>query len=143
VPTHTFGSKTSPVQLAQLDAALYEAAGRGLPYWPLVVNTQTSSPYVLVLADGDPNHVVRANFASDGQVTVPTNASVAFPLGTRIPIDQWGAGQVHVVGASGVEVRRALSAWTRTQYSRAWLEKQGTNEWLLYGDLEPVFDSPA
>ena len=139
--THTFDTKPSPIDAAHLDAALAEAAA-SLPYYPHTVTTKTTTPYQLVLADGNPNARLRMNLAGDCQVTVPDHATVAFVAGTRVPIDQWGEGQVHVVGAAGVQIRRAKSAWTYRQYSRAWLEYQGSDEWLLEGDLEPIFSSP-
>lgn len=37
-------------------------------------------------------------------LTVPTDASVAFPTGTIINIEQGGTGQVSVAGASGVTI---------------------------------------
>ena len=140
--THTFATKLSPVSLLSLDEALAEAA-KSLPYYPLAIRTETSTPYVLVLADGLPNAVLRMNLAGDCQVTIPPHSSVALPLGTRIAVDQWGEGQIHFVGGLGVEIRRALSAWSRRQYSRVWLEKLDQNGWLIYGDLEPIFDSPG
>lgn len=134
MPTHTFAAKSTPVQLADLDAALYEAA-RSLPYWPLSINTQTSTPYVLVLSDANQGKVLRANLGTACQVTLPPNADVAIQIGARIPIDQWGAGQVTVVGGSGVTVRGTPTLKTRAQYSRIWAEKQADNEWLIWGDL--------
>lgn len=80
--------------------------------------------------------LVRVNVASPVDVTVPPNASVAFPVGTQILLVQAGAGQVRVVPGAGVTIR---SAWSRTrlatQYDQASLVKRATNEWYLAGGL--------
>lgn len=133
--THTFATKSGSISLADLDAALLEAA-KAIPYLPLSINTQTSTPYVLVLADaGFPGRIVRCTLGSAFQVTIPLDSTAAFPLGSRIQIDQWGAGQVTVVGTGGVTLRNPITAKTRAQYSRVFLQKIGTDEWLIHGDL--------
>lgn len=134
MPTHVFATKTGSLELADLDEALGEAAA-SLPYYPYTPNAQTGTPYVLVLADADPNCPVRMNLAGANQVTLPTNTNVAIPIGSRIAIDQWGAGQTTVAGDGGVTVHSTPTAKTRAQYSRIWAEKIAANEWLLYGDL--------
>ena len=60
---------------------------------------------------------------------------MAFPVGTRIDLAQWGAGQV-TVGGAGVTFRSSGSKLKLTgQYSGATLWKKGTDEWLLVGDI--------
>jgi hypothetical protein len=71
-------------------------------------------------------------------LTVPTNASVAFPVGTIIQIRQAGAGQVTVVASGGVTVNTAETLKLRKQGSTAALVKVDTNAWDLTGDLEAV-----
>ena len=62
-------------------------------------------------------------------------ASVALPLGTRIDLLQYGAGQV-TVGGSGVTIRSSGAKLKLAgQYSGATLWKRGTNEWVLIGDI--------
>lgn len=100
----------------------------------LTINTQTAS-YTLVLADGV-NSYVRMNVGSNNNLTVPTNASVAFPIGTQIPIHQAGTGQTTVVAAGGVTINTSASLILRTQNSTASLIKVATNAWDLMGDLQ-------
>lgn len=100
----------------------------------LAINAQTSS-YTLVLTDKD-NKYVRMTSATVNSLTVPTNASVAFPIGTQIPIRQAGAGQTTIIAAGGVTVNTGLTLKLRTQGSSASLIKVDTNEWDLAGDLE-------
>jgi len=96
-------------------------------------NRRTAS-YTLVLTDQ--NKIVEMNVATANNLSVPTNASVAFPIGTEIAITQYGAGKTTVVAISGVTIRSAggllsLSA----QYASATLVKVGNNEWYLIGSL--------
>ena len=94
----------------------------------------TGTTYTLALAD---NHrLVECANAAAITVTTPTNASVAFPLGSRIEIAQTGAGQITVSGA-GITLRlpAGKAAKTRLQYSIIVLTKRGADEWILSGDL--------
>jgi len=79
--------------------------------------------------------VVEFTAATAVALTVPTNANIAFPIGSIVGILQYGAGQVTVSGA-GVTFRSAgAKLKTTAQYSSAWLRKRATNEWVLSGDL--------
>jgi hypothetical protein len=93
-----------------------------------------TSQHTLVLSDA--NKVVELNFASGNNLIVPTNASVGFPSGTIITLAQYGAGQVTIIGDTGVTLRSSGGKnKTAAQYSVATLYKRDTNEWYLYGDL--------
>ena len=95
-------------------------------------NRQTAS-YTLV--SGDRSKVIEMNVGSANTVTVPTNASVAFPIGTQINIIQYGAGQTTIAGA-GVTFR-STNNWLKinAQYGSATLVKVGTDEWYVIGNL--------
>lgn len=69
-------------------------------------------------------------------LTVPTNASRAFPIGTEILLYRAGTGAVGVAAASGVTIRSAGGLTITAQYGVACLKKIGTNEWLLFGHVE-------
>ena len=62
--------------------------------------TTHTSQHTLVLSDA--NKVVELNFTSGNNLIVPTNASVPFPSGTIITLAQYGAGQVNIIGDTGV-----------------------------------------
>lgn len=96
------------------------------------LNNQTGTSYTLTL--GDAGKLITLSNASAITVTVPVNASVAFAIGTRIDIVQWGLGQVTVAGA-GVTFRSTPTLKTRARYSALSLIKIGSNEWLVVGDL--------
>jgi hypothetical protein len=98
-----------------------------------LTNIQGSTAYTLVL--GDENKLVWLQNASAITLTVPTNATVPFPLYSRLDLVQAGAGKVTVAGASGVTVQATPSLGFRAQWSAATLYKYGTDTWLLTGDL--------
>lgn len=101
----------------------------------LVGNTQTGS-YTLVLADA--GKIVHMNVAGANNLTVPTNATVAFPIGTQILIHNMGAGQTTVVASGGVTINRHsfFSLKLRGQFSMGVLIKTASDTWTLGGHLE-------
>ena len=99
----------------------------------ITTNRQTAS-YTLVLSDA--NKLVELNVATANTLTVPTNATVAFPIGTQILIAQYGAGACTVTAASGVTLRsESAKLKTNGQYSGATLVKIADNEWYAFGNL--------
>ena len=98
----------------------------------LTINAQTGTTYTPVLADN--GKLVTLSNASAITLTVPTNASVAYPTGAQINIEAIDAGQVTVVGDTGVTVN-GTGTKLRTQWSAATLVKLGTDSWTLIGDL--------
>ena len=70
-------------------------------------------------------------------VTVPLNASVAFPIGSTIDLEQTGAGVVSVAGEAGVTVNKPAgrTAATLGQYAVIRLRKVALNTWTLFGEL--------
>jgi hypothetical protein len=102
------------------------------PLINLAINAQTGTTYTPVLADN--GKLITLSNASAITVTIPTNASVAYPTGAQINIQQIGAGQVSVVGDTGVTVTGTGTS-LRLQYSAATLVKTGTNSWNMIGDL--------
>lgn len=101
----------------------------------IALNTQAGA-YTLVLADS--GKYIRMTSATAVNLTVPTNAAVAFPVGTVIQIRAAGAGQITVVASSGVTINTAETLLLRKQGSSAALVKVATDAWDLTGDLETV-----
>jgi hypothetical protein len=79
--------------------------------------------------------IVEINKSTATTLTIPTNASVAYPVGTTLDIIQTGTGQVTIAGAGGVTVNATPGLKLRTQWSSATLLKRAENTWLVYGDL--------
>ena len=69
-------------------------------------------------------------------VTVPTNATTAFPIGTTISFYQSAGTDGNFVEASGVTILRTPGLKLRALYSSASLTKVATDTWLLAGDLK-------
>jgi hypothetical protein len=100
------------------------------PIQTVGTNSKATS-YTLVLSDQ--SKLIEMNSGSAVTLTVPTDASVAFPVGTYIVVVQMGAGQV-TIGGAGVTFVSALGLNLRAQYSMATLIKRGTNSWIVSGD---------
>jgi hypothetical protein len=98
----------------------------------MATSAQTAS-YTLVLADKA--KVVEMNVGSANNLTVPLNATVAFPVGTQIHMVQIGSGQTTVVATGGVTINTATTLKLRAQWSAATLIKRAENTWVLVGDL--------
>lgn len=98
-----------------------------------VFNAQTGTTYTLALTDVA--KVVTLTNAAAITLTVPTNASVAFPIGTQILLYQGGAGAVTIAGDSGVDVRNQAGLEMGGQYAVAGLLKLDTDEWVAFGNL--------
>ena len=96
---------------------------------------EKSASYTLALTDK--NKFIKMSVTSTANtVTVPTNASVAFPIGSQIHIIQYGTGKTQVIPVSGtVTIYATPGAYLRAQYSSATLLKCDTNIWMLMGDL--------
>ena len=97
------------------------------------INAQTGTTYTLALTDE--NKLVTLNNAAAITLTVPTNATVAFPVGARVDVAQTGAGQVTIAGAGGVTVTASPTLKFRAQGSAVSLIKLATDSWLATGDL--------
>lgn len=99
------------------------------------VTTVIAASYTLVI--GDRGKTIGMTSGSANTLTVPTNTSVPFPVGTLVWVLQFGAGTTTVVGSSGVTLRsRAVAPLTVTaQYGIAQLYKVLTNEWIVSGDI--------
>lgn len=69
-------------------------------------------------------------------LTIPTDATLDFPIGTSIDILQTGAGQVTIAPVSGtVTVNATPGLKLRTTWSSCTLFKRAANTWVVYGDL--------
>jgi hypothetical protein len=139
VPTTLIFNTTSDGASSPTERMRIDSTGRvqlpagGVLDAPLTQNQQTGTTYTVVLADA--GKLVELNNASAITLTVPTNASVAYPTGTQINLLQTGAGQVTVAGTSGVTVNATPGLKLRAQWSSATLIKRATDTWVLIGDL--------
>ena len=101
------------------------------------LNDQTGTSYTPVLADQYQVLITRSN-SSASTLTIPTNASVAFPIGTVITVLNKGAGAVTISGAGGVTVASAgatSASPTLAQYKSAALMQVAANSWFVVGGI--------
>lgn len=96
-------------------------------------NVQTAS-YTLQLSDR--NKVVAMNNGSSAVVTIPSNASVEFPIGSIVNVYAMSNQTITIAGASGVTVRNSGRLFER--YVEISLRKRATNEWVASGNIVPV-----
>lgn len=97
------------------------------------MTTYTAS-HTLALADA--GKLLLENSPGAIVVTIPTNATVAFPVGTEIEICQWNTGTVSITPASGVSIGSLDSLFTISgRYGIVVLKQVVTNVWLLAGAL--------
>jgi hypothetical protein len=95
------------------------------------------------LSAGDRDAYIRMTNASANAVTLPPNATVAIPVGTRVWVEQAGAGRTTIVAGVGVTLRQSsptATLYCRAQYSQVWATKVGTDEWVLSGDFGGLLD---
>jgi hypothetical protein len=104
----------------------------------LAFDAETAS-YTAVLANN--GQVVTMDNASANTFSIPTNASVAFPIGTQINVIQIGAGQTTIQavtsGTTTIQSTGATAAAPklRARYSMATCLKAGTDLWYVAGDI--------
>ena len=95
----------------------------------IFVLTGTSETLIIDHASG----LVQMNNASANTLTVPPNSSVAFPIGTRLMVQQIGAGATTIAAGSGVTINAPTTvtlAIDEQDESRG-LVKTGTDTWYL------------
>lgn len=95
--------------------------------------TDTFVDHTLDLTD----QVVEMEKATPQVLTIPTHASVAFPIGTKIDVIQTGAGQITVTPAGGVFTLAPHGLKSSAQYGVISLIKRSNTQWYVYGDTTP------
>jgi hypothetical protein len=105
----------------------------------LTLNARTAT-YTVVLADNK-NTLVTMAVATANDFLIPTNASVAFPIGSVINVIQTGAGKTTIkavtpgtttVSSTGAT---ATAPELRAQFSAASCIKVATDTWYVIGDI--------
>ena len=109
------------------------------PVVNLATNAQTAT-YTAVLSDA--SKLVTMSVATANDFLIPTNANVAFPIGTVINVVQIGAGTTTIEavtsGTTTISSTGATAAAPdlRAQFSAASCIKTATDAWLVVGDIE-------
>jgi hypothetical protein len=104
---------------------------------PIAINPQVGVTYTGVLSDAE--KMITLNNAAAIAMTIPANASVAYPVGTQLNFMQLGAGQVTVgITSDTLNVEASLTTSLAGQYAVATALKVSATEWTLFGNLEAV-----
>jgi hypothetical protein len=105
----------------------------------LTLNAQTAT-YTIVLTDAD-QKLVTMSVATANDFQIPTNANVAFPVGTVINVIQIGAGQTTIKAVTSATTTISSTGATattpklRAQFSAASCIKVATDTWYVVGDI--------
>ena len=105
----------------------------------VVINSRTAT-YTAVLADNK-NTLVTMNVATANDFLIPTNANVAFPIGSVINVTQTGVGKTTIEAVTpGTTTISSTGATAtapdlRAQFSAASCIKIATDSWIIIGDL--------
>jgi hypothetical protein len=106
------------------------------PVVSLALNAQTAT-YTAVL--GDASKIVTMSVATANDFLIPTNANVAFPIGTVINVVQIGAGKTTIKavtsGTTTISSTASVDPDLRAQFSAASCIKTATDAWLVLGDI--------
>jgi hypothetical protein len=105
----------------------------------LTLNAQTAT-YTVVITDNR-NKLVTMDVATANDFLIPTNANVAFPVGSVINVIQIGAGKTTIeavtpgtttISSTGAT---ATAPELRAQFSAASCIKVATDTWYVVGDI--------
>ena len=101
-------------------------------------NAQTGTSYTLVLTDA--SKLVTMENAAANTLAIPANASVAFPVGTTIVVQQKGAGTTTITADTGVTLNgvSAGSGDLSAQWAGVSLYKSATDTWYAIGGIGTV-----
>jgi hypothetical protein len=103
------------------------------------VNTDATADYTAVLAD-QYQALVPMNKATAVAFKIPTNASVAFPVGTAITVLNKGAGTCTISATTSgtttvLSAGTVAAAPTLAQYKTAVCIKTATDTWYVVGGI--------
>ena len=122
---------TGDVRLGYTPTVLYDnsVGYRGVP-----VDLQDAN-YTFVMADS--GRMKRHTSGTPHNFTIPDNATVAFPIGTILPVRNIGAGPVTIVQGGSTELRLPGVGSTGNRVLNQWgfctIVKEDTNKWIIQG----------
>jgi len=82
------------------------------------------------------DNIIEMDSTSATTVTIPTDATLNYPIGASIDVFQINTGEVTIAGEVGVTVNATPGLKLRTRWSSCTLLKRGSNSWIVYGDLK-------
>lgn len=122
--------------VSAIDTTLGGSEWQGLP---AIISVATSRNLLLT----DARDILEIDTSGGAvTVTIPTNASVAFPIGTKIDFTLVDITAAAVIAADAGVVLNGVSAGSGTITSALWntvtIYKRNTDEWVVYGDIGVV-----
>ncbi len=98
------------------------------------INAQTGTAYTLALTDA--HKKVTMDSAAANALTIPSHATVPYPVGTIIGISTIGAGATTVQAAAGVAVNGVSGGGAEIleQFTGVTLTNLATDSWLMEGN---------
>lgn len=128
-----WGNKlNTAIQGLDTRVVVIEGAGASAPL-NQTINAQTGTTYAPVV--GDSGKLVTLSNAAAITVTLPSDATSAFPVGSRVDFVVIGAGMATFVAGGGATANGTPSLVTRAQWSAATAIKRAANTWVVVGDL--------
>ena len=96
---------------------------------------KTASYTLSALTERD--SLIEVSSATGVTISIPTDATLDYPIGTSIDILQTGAGQVTIAAVTPgtTTVNSTPGLKLRTTWSSATLFKRAANTWVVFGDL--------
>jgi len=96
---------------------------------------KTASYTLSALTERD--SLIEVSSATGVTISIPTDATLNYPIGTSIDILQTGAGQVTIAAVTPgtTTVNSTPGLKLRTTWSSATLFKRAANTWVVFGDL--------
>lgn len=84
---------------------------------------------------GEAGYMLWVSHTAANVVSIPLNASVPFPVGTKISVIQEGAGATTITAAAGVTLNGVVagSCLLWQQYSVVTLVKRAADTWVVFG----------
>ena len=93
-----------------------------------IIETTGTSAYTLVLSDA--NNIIMLNNSMTGDLIIPTNSSVAFPIGTVIKIISRAVSGGIDISGSGVTIRTSIGTGF-SQFDVRHITKMFTDTWSI------------
>jgi hypothetical protein len=89
------------------------------------------------IASGDENELIQLSGSSSYTISIPTDATFNFAIGTQINLLNIGTGVITIAAVTPgtTTVNGTPGLKLRTQWSSATLIKRAANTWVLIGDL--------
>lgn len=97
-----------------------------------IIQTNANS-YTPQLSDA--GKLIELNGSNENVISIPTNTSVPFEIGTQLNFIQTTSFVGTIIPQGGVTVNATPGLSFRAQWSSVTLIKRGTNSWVAIGDL--------